>query len=421
MKFLRATVKVFFFIFLLFDCAVFTLIYMVSGQVSDTYKINKGETLQLDTMVPVKAIFSNTSAVDSKTYKVGETFKVDLKIFGVIPFSSADVEVVDDMYAAVLGTPFGMKIYTEGVLVIDLTDINTESGALNPAKEAGIKVGDYIESVNGEKVTCNEDLSYLVESSGGKPLKFRISRKGRIVNINVKPQKSIDDGLWRLGVWVRDSSAGIGTLTFYSPSTNIVCGLGHGICDDDTDTLLTVERGEMVNAQIVSVTKGSAGSPGELKGKFTFDTIADIDLNSDCGIYGQLKGKINVANLTEIALKQEVEDGEAQILCTTMGDTAKLYSCTIKKRMVNYHANTQNFIITVTDPELIAQTGGIVQGMSGSPILQNGKLIGAITHVLIDDSTKGYGIFAENMLETANRVGTGVPDCPQDEQLKEAS
>ena len=421
MKFLRATVKVFFFIFLLFDCAVFTLIYMVSGQVSDTYKINKGETLQLDTMVPVKAIFSNTSAVDSKTYKVGETFKVDLKIFGVIPFSSADVEVVDDMYAAVLGTPFGMKIYTEGVLVIDLTDINTESGALNPAKEAGIKVGDYIESVNGEKVTCNEDLSYLVESSDGKPLKFRISRKGKIININVKPQKSSDDGLWRLGVWVRDSSAGIGTLTFYSPSTNVVCGLGHGICDDDTDTLLTVERGEMENAQIVSVTKGSSGSPGELKGKFTFDTIADIDLNSDCGIYGQLKGKINVANLTEIALKQEVEDGEAQILCTTMGDTAKLYSCTIKKRMVNYHANTQNFIITVTDPELIAQTGGIVQGMSGSPILQNGKLIGAVTHVLIDDSTKGYGIFAENMLETANRVGTGVLDCPQDEQLKEAS
>ena len=123
MKFLRATVKVFFFIFLLFDCAVFTLIYMVSGQVSDTYKINKGETLQLDTMVPVKAIFSNTSAVDSKTYKVGETFKVDLKIFGVIPFSSADVEVVDDMYAAVLGTPFGMKIYTEGVLVIEKSNL----------------------------------------------------------------------------------------------------------------------------------------------------------------------------------------------------------------------------------------------------------------------------------------------------------
>ena len=414
MKFLRVTARVFFFIFLLFDCAVFTLIYMVSGQVSDSYKINKGETLQLDTMVPVKAIYSNTSTVDSKTYKVGETFKVDLKIFGVIPFSSADVQVVDDMYAAVLGTPFGMKIYTEGVLVIDLTDINTEIGTINPAKEAGIKVGDYIESVNGEKITCNEDLSYLVESSGGKPLKFRISRKGRIVNINVKPQKSNDDGLWRLGVWVRDSSAGIGTLTFYSPSTNVVCGLGHGICDDDTDTLLTVERGEMVNAQIVSVTKGSAGSPGELKGKFTFDTIADIDLNSDCGIYGQLKGKINVANLTEIALKQEVEDGEAQILCTTVGDTAKLYSCTIKKRVVNYHANTQNFVITITDPELIAATGGIVQGMSGSPILQNGKLIGAVTHVLIDDSQKGYGIFAENMLETAQGVA-------EEQQMKEAS
>ncbi len=413
MKFLRGIVKTLFFIFLLLDCAVFTLIYMVGNQVSDSYKINQGETLTLNTSVPVKAIFSNTSAVDSKTYQVGETFKVDLKIFGVIPFSTADVEVVDDMYAAVLGTPFGMKIYTEGVLVIELTDINAQNGLTNPAAEAGIKVGDYIESVNGQEITCNEDLSYLVEKSGGEALSFKIKRGSKSINIKAKPEMSIDDGMWRLGIWVRDSSAGIGTLTFYSPSTNMVCGLGHGICDDDTDTLLTVERGEMVNAQIVSVTKGAAGSPGELKGKFTFDTIADISLNSNCGVYGKLKGSVNVANLTEIALKQEVEDGEAQILCTTEGDTAKLYSCTIKKRTANYLSKTQNFVVTVTDKELLSTTGGIVQGMSGSPILQNGKLIGAVTHVLVDDATKGYGIFAENMLETAQSVA--------EEKLKEAS
>ena len=402
MKFLRGTVKFLFFVFLMLDCAVFTLIYMVGNQVSDTYKINQGETLTLNTSVPVKAIYKNTSAVDSKTYQVGETFTVDLKIFGVIPFSTADVQVVDDMYAAVLGTPFGMKIYTEGVLVIELSDINTKNGTVNPAKQAGIRVGDYIESVNGEKVTCNEDLSYLVEASGGQALNFKINRDGKTVYIKAKPQKSSDDDMWRLGIWVRDSSAGIGTLTFYSPSTNIVCGLGHGICDDDTETLLTVERGEMVNAQIVSVTKGAAGSPGELKGKFTFDSIADIELNSDCGIYGTLKGSLQVANLTEIALKQEVEDGEAQILCTTSGDTAKLYSCTIKKRTANYLSKTQNFIVTVTDKELLSATGGIVQGMSGSPILQDGKIIGAVTHVLVSDPEVGYGIFIENMLEAAS-------------------
>ena len=414
MKILRGITKTLFFIFLLLDCAIFTMIYMVGNQVSDSYKINQGETLTLNTSVPVKAIYNNTSAVDSKAYQVGETFTVDLKIFGVIPFSTADVEVVDDMYAAVLGTPFGMKIYTEGVLVIELTDINTHNGLINPASEAGIKTGDYIESVNGHQITCNEDLSYLVEQSGGSALNFKINRDGKKINIKVKPQKNADDGMWRLGIWVRDSSAGIGTLTFYSPSTNIVCGLGHGICDDDTDTLLTVERGEMVNAQIVSVNKGAAGTPGELKGKFTFDTIADIALNSDCGIYGKLKGSLQVANLTEIALKQEVEDGEAQILCTTSGDTAKLYSCNIKKRPANYLSKTQNFVVTVTDKELLNATGGIVQGMSGSPILQNGKLIGAVTHVLVDNPEKGYGIFAENMLETAQGVA-------EEQQMKEAS
>lgn len=414
MKILRVITKTLFFIFLLLDCAIFTMIYMVGNQVSDSYKINQGETLTLNTSVPVKAIYNNTTAVDSKTYQVGETFTVDLKIFGVIPFSTADVEVVDDMYAAVLGTPFGMKIYTEGVLVIELTDINTHNGLINPASEAGIKIGDYIESVNGHEITCNEDLSYLVEQSGGSALNFKINRDGKKINIKVKPQKNADDGMWRLGIWVRDSSAGIGTLTFYSPSTNVVCGLGHGICDDDTDVLLMVERGEMVNAQITSVNKGAAGTPGELKGKFTFDTIADIALNSDCGIYGKLKGSLQVANLTEIALKQEVQDGEAQILCTTSGDTAKLYSCNIKKRPANYLSKTQNFVVTVTDKELLNATGGIVQGMSGSPIIQNGKLVGAVTHVLIDEPTKGYGIFAENMLETAQSVA-------ESNKLKEAS
>lgn len=414
MKIIRAVIKTFFFVMLITSAATFVLVYILAQNMSQNYKINRGQQLKIDTIVPVTAVFDGTKqSQQSVGRNVGETFEVDLKMFGVIPFSTVEVEVVDEMYVAVLGNPFGMKTYTEGVLVVELTDVDSKDGYINPAKMAGIKVGDYIKSVDGISVSCNEDLSEIVALSDGKPLSFETERDGTIIHCKVQPVKSVETDSYRVGIWVRDSSAGIGTLTFYSPSTGVVCGLGHGICDADTNELLELHSGELVGAQIVSVNKGSSGSPGELKGKFTYDDIADITLNSECGVFGVLKGTLDISNLTELALKQEVEDGEAQILCTIEGDTPLLYSCTIKKRSSAYLSNTQNLIVTITDEELIAKTGGIVQGMSGAPILQKGKLVGALTHVLVDDSKTGYGIFAENMLETAQDVAQ--------EQLKNAS
>lgn len=413
MRVLNRLIKATFFCFLMLDSAIFILMYIATYGISNNYKIGKGETLKLNTSLPVTAVYKDVKNADSKLYDIGDTFEVDLKMFGVIPFSTANVEVVDEMHVAVLGNPFGMKIYTNGVLAIELADIKTENGTKNPAKEAGIKVGDYIVSVNGTKISCNEDLSDIVSKSQGKKLRFKIKRSGKTLYINVTPVISYDDGTYKVGIWVRDSSAGIGTLTFYSPSSEIVCGLGHGICDDDTGSLLTLDSGEMVGAQILSVDKGKSGTPGELKGSFTFETVADINLNCKLGVYGKLKGKIDGYTLTEVALKQDVEDGAAQILCTVNGESPKLYSCTVKKRN-NASSNTQTLLVTVTDKELLSETGGIVQGMSGSPILQNGKLIGAVTHVLIDDPTTGYGIFAENMLETAQSVAN-------ENKLKDAS
>ena len=412
MKFFRNLIKTFFVMTLILTSGVFTLIYSASREVLPSYKINRGEILNIDSKIPVTAEFNGVKMSQSTANTVGESFDVDLKIFGVIPFSTVSVEVVDEMYVSVLGNPFGMKIYTDGVLVIETSEVESESGSVNPAKLSGIRVGDYIKSVNGTAVTCNEDLSGIVLASNGNTLDFEVVRQDTVIHCKVKPVMSIE-GMYRIGIWVRDSSAGIGTLTFYSPISNVVCGLGHGICDSDTDSLLKLESGELVAAQIVSVEKGSEGAPGELKGKFTYHTVADIALNCEKGVYGTLRGSIDTSNLTEIALKQEVEDGEAQILCTVEGETPKLYSCEIKKRSSNYMSGTQNIIVTVTDKELIAATGGIVQGMSGSPIIQNGKLIGAVTHVLVDDPTKGYAIFAENMLTTAQSVA--------DEQLKDAS
>lgn len=414
MKVCRIITKTFFFIALALSIAIFSAVIYLGSYVDSNYKINSGDSFNIDTFVPVTAEYNGAKVTQNVTRNsIGENFSVDLKVFGVIPFSTVNVEVVDELYVAVLGNPFGMKIYTNGVLVIDISSVPTQTGNKNPAEAAGIKIGDYITAVDGKTVYTNEDLAEIIKNSQGLEMTIDLVRDNKKKQVKLCAEKSKETGEYHIGVWVRDSSAGIGTLTFYSPINDIVCGLGHGICDEDTGDILSLNSGELVSAEILSVEKGSKGSPGELEGRFTYDTLADIDLNCEIGVFGTLKDKINVSNLTEVALKQEVKDGYAQILCTIKGKEPKLYSCEIEKRSSAFHSTTQNLTVTITDDELIEATGGIVQGMSGSPILQNGKLIGAVTHVLVDDPIKGYGIFAENMLETAQSV--------TNKELKEAS
>ena len=415
MKTARIIVKSLFFAFLVLVTAVFCTAAYLENSVSKELKIKQGESLSLDLKVPVTAVYDgNVIKAESTFNTVGKEYEVDLKMFGVIPFSTVNVEVVDEMQVALLGKPFGMKIYTEGVLVVDMTDFDTPEGLVNPAKQAGIKIGDYIISVNGEKVYSNEDLCEKVLESGGQKMKFVIMRNKTKIHLSVKPVISSETEGYKIGIWVRDSSAGIGTLTFYSPAANIVCGLGHGICDEDTDALLKISSGEIVDASIVSVKKGCAGCPGQLNGKLKDDKIGDILLNSNEGVYSSNSVDIDCHNLIKVALKQEVTNGEAEIFCTVDGEKPELYTCEIKIRPSSLLSKTQNLLVTVTDKRLLDKTGGIVQGLSGSPVIQNGKLIGAITHVLVDDPTTGYAIFAENMLETAQSVAN-------ENKLKDAS
>lgn len=394
---------------------IFSFVIYLDYNLEKDLKIKKGTSINIETFVPITTEYKGSSLSNqSDLTRMGNEFTVDLKMFGIIPVTPVNVRVVDELQVAVLGEPFGMKIYTEGVLVIDLTEVKTENGTKKPASEAGIKKGDYIISVDEKEIHTNEDLSFIVENSMGNPLEFLIDRDGKKQKVKVKPALSDETETYKIGIWIRDSSAGIGTLTFYSPANDIVCGLGHGICDEDTGKLLTINSGEIVDAQIISIEKGEAGAPGQLKGKFGFSRYGQIDLNCELGVYSVLKNNIETKDLTEIALKQEVREGNAKMLCTVDGDQPEYFDCEIKIRASALHNKTQNMVITITDEKLLETTGGIVQGMSGSPILQNGKLVGAVTHVLVDDPTKGYAIFAENMLETAQNVA-------ESNKLKDAS
>lgn len=269
-----------------------------------------------------------------------------------------------------------------------------------------IQIGDIIVSIDGLKVESNSDVSEIIKESEGKKLLFKIKRNGIILEKTVNGVLAGDDSGYKIGLWVRDSSAGIGTLTFYNPSNGIICGLGHAICDADTGELIPLNHGEFVGAEIIGVTKGGSNSPGELKGRFTGTTLGSIIHNSVTGVYAKRSSDLSsfTGEYLPIANKQEIKTGNALIYTTVDDSAPAFYKCKIEKIHFNDRSLTQNIVVEITDQSLIEKTGGIVQGMSGSPIIQNGKLIGAVTHVFLNNSKKGYAIFAENMLNTSKKA-----------------
>lgn len=386
---------------------IFTLTYTLSNELPDKFKVIEGSLLQINRPLPVKATYTDAAKSQKLNVNsvVGTKYSVDLKMFGLIPIKSAEVEVVDEMYVVPLGQPFGIKIFTQGVLIVGMTDVDSANGLINPARNAGLREGDIILSVNNVKINSNEEIAQIIENSEGKTLTLEVQRGGNSVfNVSFTPVKSVREGKYKAGIWVRDSSAGIGTLTFYCPSTGIAAGLGHGICDVDTGKLLTLNSGELVGAEIINIIKGKNGAPGELRGRFTDNTIGKLLLNEETGVYGRVNKTIDSLNLIPIAMKQEVVEGVAKILTTIDNNQPTLYDCVIEKVHFNDNSKIQNMIIKITDRNLLEKTGGIVQGMSGSPIIQNNKLVGAVTHVFVNDSARGYGIFAENMYQSAKSV-----------------
>ena len=297
------------------------------------------------------------------------------------------------------GTPFGVKFMTEGVLVVGFCDVDTSSGRVNPSSNAGLSVGDRIISLNGKRISGSAELSQIVESSAGKSISLIYRRGGSEHSATLTPAYSVSEGCYKTGAYVKDNGAGIGTVTYIVPNSLEFGGLGHGICEGDGGKLVPISRGSVVGVGIDGVEKGECGNPGELRGHFKSGKSGSLLQNTDCGVFGVL------ATLPEglpseplyLGLREDVKEGRAYIWSTLEGSTPKRYEIEISN-IDRSAAAGKCFTVKITDKNLIATSGGIVQGMSGSPIIQNGKLIGAVTHVMINDPTAGYGIFIENML-----------------------
>ncbi|MBQ8396863.1 MAG: SpoIVB peptidase [Clostridia bacterium] len=330
------------------------------------------------------------------------TTRAELRLLG-LPLKQVDLVKCADIRLYPGGMPFGVKLYTEGVLVVGFGDVDSESGAVNPAYQAGLRVKDVITHLNGHPLQSVDGLTAMIEAGGGAPIAVTYTRGSEVFSTTVTPVRSVSEGKYKTGMWVRDSGAGIGTVTFIDPTTGAFGGLGHGICDVDTGELMPMQRGTVVDVTINGVVPGAPGAPGELRGSFLAAKRGALIRNTTCGVFGVFSSlPAAPEEPLPIALKDEIRAGEAYIWCTLDENGPCRYA--VELSSINKGATgSKCFVVKVTDPALLEKTGGIVQGMSGSPILQNGRIVGAVTHVLINQPDTGYGIFIENML-------TSMPD-----------
>ncbi len=304
------------------------------------------------------------------------------------------------------GIPIGISMNTEGVLVVGLGSIDTEDGRTSPAASAGIKAGDVLLRVDGVEIEGSDHLSSLMQTKDGGSFRIDVLRDDTLFAVKVTPAKDLSDGTLRSGMWVRESTAGIGTLTYILPESSEFGALGHAVTDTDTGERLLIKKGELIRASIVGVSVGQQGSPGELRGTFNSfsERMGRIEQNTPCGVFGtvyEYVGNPLYPDGLPIAYAQEVKEGKAAILSSVDPEGIKQYECEIVKLYPQHETNTKGIVLRITDEALLEKTGGIVQGMSGSPIIQDGKLIGAVTHVFVNDPARGYGIFIENMLDAA--------------------
>jgi len=385
-------------------------IHFLWEKVPSQIHIMKGEAEEFDFAIPATAQISKQDRPIG-TVDLGkpitlygtdtDDYKMSVKLFGFIDFKETEVSVIDEIELKPIGKPVGIYVKTKGILVIDSGEFEGEDGLVKePA--ALLQEGDYILAYNGDKIDLKQDLIHRINECNGDPIIFTIDRAGEIFDIKITPQKN-EKGEYKLGIWVRDNAQGVGTMT-YATHDNEFGALGHGINDLDTATLMELDYGSLYYADIISIKKGEAGEPGEMTGYISYqkdEYVGCVIENTKEGIYGSVYDVFLAdvpSEFLKIGLKQDVHMGGIQILCT-VDEVPAYYDAEITDIYFQSDNLSRGFRIHITDEELLAKTGGIVQGMSGSPIIQDGKIIGAVTHVLVNDPTRGYGIFIETMLE----------------------
>lgn len=390
--------------------------------IPDKMKIMVGEDEEFDFNLPIEGVIYSQDvdviSVNNKTVPTDQIkldlnksftlkssttgkYVINLKLFGIVSFKKVEVGVIDNMELMPCGNSIGIYIETDGVMVLGTGAINATDGLNYEPSLNKLKSGDYITAINDKTINNKEELIEAIQNSKGEDIKVDLRRDDKYIKYRITPVKT-SDGEYKIGAWIRDNTQGIGTMTFITKEGEFGA-LGHGITDVDTSMIMEIENGTVYSADIMSIIKGKKGTPGELIGLINQDDgnkIGNIIKNTNQGIFGEVKNNYQVDNNREylkIGLKQEISLGPATILCS-VDNEVKEYDINIEKIDINSTSPNKGMVIRITDKELLEETGGIVQGMSGSPIIQNGKLIGAVTHVFIQDSTKGYGTFIENMI-----------------------
>lgn len=372
----------------------------VSGRIyqrGDTYRDEAVESIS-DQVESIPIDLSNDVTLRASQI---DHYIMDLKLFGVIPYKSVDIQVIQDKTLIPSGIPIGIYVRTNGILVVGIGEFENERGETVSPSHYILQTGDYILQVNHETVENKKQFIQMIKDSEGEEMILTLNRGEEQIELKVQPACN-QNGEWKLGIWIRDNAQGIGTLTYVDTDASFGA-LGHGINDVDTSTLMSLGEGLLYKTEIVGITRGKDGAPGELTGYIEYDNknvIGEITENTTEGIFGFCKEEIVAGSNFEpvpIALKQEVETGPAQVICSVTGEP-KLYDIEIEELRLEESNVNRGLVIRVTDEELLALTGGIIQGMSGSPIIQNGQMVGAVTHVLVHDASRGYGIFIENML-----------------------
>lgn len=361
-----------------------------------SYPFHNFVTLSLDAKCSVKAV--NNKLVSSNVGKEN----VKLSLFGVIPLKTVDVNVISANTVIAGGNVIGIKLNTPGLTVVSFESFTGRDYLkAKPYEGKNIQRGDMILSINGKGIESVDQFINEIQSKKEDKITLEIMRNNAKFTEDFYAKVDRNDGRYKLGIWVKNVTSGVGTVTYINPETGEFGALGHGINDIDENNLLKINGGKAYDAVVLSVNKGKKGTPGEIRGAMregkVYGTIVE---NTNRGVFGYLESDIDISsNQYEVALRNEVMIGDAKILCTVSGNELREYSIKIEKANYNNEVDRKDMVIRVTDKRLLEETGGIVQGMSGSPIIQNGKIIGAVTHVLINDPTRGYGIFIENMLE----------------------